>query len=80
MTHNNSAGQLLGDWLIFESEAPDAIGVTTTVSGPVEAVGAVMDPAGTPVFFTDGPYLASDGTLQAPIPVKISVDNPVTDP
>lgn len=70
MSHFNSAGQLQGDWPINESDAPDAIGVTEALNAPPEIIGTVLDPDGVPVFFTDGPYVASDGTLQEPIPVK----------
>lgn len=71
MSHKNSADQLQADWPVHESTAPDAIGVTEVIEGPLEVVNVVEDSKGVPVFYTDGPYLASDGvSLQQPIPVR----------
>lgn len=73
MTGRNAADQLVGVWAVEESTAPDAIGVIEDPEAPppLDIVEYELVDGGVPVFFTDGPYIASDGvSLLYPIPVK----------
>lgn len=80
MTGRNAADQLVGVWVVEESTSLDAIGVSETVStvDPVDVAEYEYGENGTPVFFTDGPYLDSDGVSWLdPVPVRPSVVQPI---
>lgn len=72
MTFIASDGSLQSVILVQSSTAPDAIGVVP-VSDPFhegqEAPYGEYADGGIPIFLTNEPYLASDGSLQQPIPI-----------